>query len=476
MGWGVLNVVLGRLGTMAIGVVLARLLGPEAFGTYAVGYVALVAILSFNELGVSLAVVRWLTDPKQIVGTVNTISLVTSALLTGAVLLLAPAFTDLMGSPDATPVVRVLAANILVSGLVQTPVALLQREFRQRERTLCDQVNVWGGALVSLALAFLGQGAMSLAWGRLAGALISGVMFLRMSPIPYRLEFHREHANALLTFGLPLAGASVLFFAVGYSDQVVVSAGLGPTALGFYAMAFNLAGWPLALISTPLRGVAPAAFARLQGDPPKMRATFITTLGLLAAVSFPVCAGMAAAAGPLVLLVYGDKWGPSAVILAWLVIAVALRIVHELCYDFLVVVGASRAILATQAAWLIALVPAALWMASVAGGEGVAIAQLSVMAVVVLPLYLGQLRRHGLPAVAALRAIAVPAVVSVVYALLAHAVVVRLDSTVPSLLATAGLGVVAMALLVFPRRDLILGVLPWRRKRAPAAAGGVADG
>ena len=56
---------MGRFGTLAIGIALARLLGPEAFGTFAVATVALLAMLSFNELGVSLAIVRWADDPEN---------------------------------------------------------------------------------------------------------------------------------------------------------------------------------------------------------------------------------------------------------------------------------------------------------------------------------------------------------------------------------------------------------------------------
>ena len=72
--WGLLNTVVSRLGTLGIGIVLARMLGPESFGTFAVAMVALMAVLSFNELGVSLAIVRWPEDPAKIVPTVNTIS------------------------------------------------------------------------------------------------------------------------------------------------------------------------------------------------------------------------------------------------------------------------------------------------------------------------------------------------------------------------------------------------------------------
>src|SRR5262249_13600134 len=57
--WSFLNNVVGRVGSSLTAIVLARLLVPADYGVYAVALVALSALLSLNELGVSLAAVRW---------------------------------------------------------------------------------------------------------------------------------------------------------------------------------------------------------------------------------------------------------------------------------------------------------------------------------------------------------------------------------------------------------------------------------
>lgn len=49
-----------RLGNFATGIILARFfLGPEAWGVYGIAQTVLLVLLSANELGVSLAIVRW---------------------------------------------------------------------------------------------------------------------------------------------------------------------------------------------------------------------------------------------------------------------------------------------------------------------------------------------------------------------------------------------------------------------------------
>jgi O-antigen/teichoic acid export membrane protein len=394
--WSFLNTVVSRLGTMFIGIVLARLLGPEAFGTFAVATVAMLAMLSFNELGVSLAIVRWKDDPARIAPTVNSISVLSSVMLFGVVVLTAPSFASAMGNPEATNVVRLMSIAIVIDGTVATPAALLQREFKQGRRMAIDQMNTWLGAVVSLALALTGVGAMSLAIGRIAGSLVSAVMFLLWSPLAYSFGFDTSTAKALLRFGLPLAGASMIVFAVGYADQLVAGAILGSTALGFYVLAFNVSSWPVAVFSRPLRNVAPAAFARLQHDRAQMNDAYQRTLGLLTAVALPVCALLAGASKPIIEIIYGAEWAAAATVLALLGIVAAARIFFELSYDYLVVLERSRSIFIIQILWLATGLPGLIAGARIGGLQGIAIAQTVVAIAIILPAYIFVLVRAGI--------------------------------------------------------------------------------
>jgi O-antigen/teichoic acid export membrane protein len=396
LGWSFVSTAFGRLSTLAIGIALARILGPAEFGTFAVAMVALIALLSFNELGVSLAVVRWPAEPDEIAPTVATISLLSSTVIYVGCFFGAPAFASAMGDPESVPVIRVLALCLLVNGLVATPVAILQRTFRQDRKLIADQVTNWLGALTSITLALTGMGAMSLAIGQLAGAVGGAILFAAFAPRGLRFGFKRRVARDLLKFGLPLAGSSVVLFAVTNADRFLVGALLGPVQLGFYVLAANLSNWPLSVFSQPVRAVAPAALARLQHDPPAMRGAFVSIAGLLAAVTIPVCVVLAGAAEPLIHLLYGDVWAMSATVLPWLGLLAAMRILFELCYDYFVVVGSTRVVLTVQLIWLAVLVPALWWGASHGGVAGAAAAQFVVAVLIVAPLYGYELHRAGI--------------------------------------------------------------------------------
>ena len=461
----VANTLVSRVGTFAIGVALARILGPEEFGTFAVALLALLAVLSFNELGVSLAIVRWPDSPKLIAPTVATLSAASSVAFAILAVIVAPAFCAAMGAPDATDIVRLLALSVIIDGVVAAPAAMLQRDFRAGRRMVIDQVVSWLGALVSISTALAGMGAMSLAAGRIAGALAGAVLFLHAQPV--RFGFDRAIARRLLAFGLPLALSSIVVFAVKSIDQVIVGGVLGPIALGYYVLALNLASWPVAVFSQPVRDVSPAAFARLQGDPPALRKAFVSSVGLLTAVTLPVCLVLSGAAEPIISVVYGAVWLPGAVVLGWLGLLSAMRILFELFYDYFVVVGKTRVVLMVQVVWFVALIPALYAGAQLAGIAGAAAAHVFVAAAVVLPLWLLQLHRAGIAWVALARGVAVPlacgAAVAVV-ALAAHRFI-SLD-----LLALAVAGGAVLAALAVEARGMRATVRVLRTSVSSAAA------
>lgn len=451
LGWSFLSTVLSRFSLMGISITLARMLGPQQFGTVAVAMVALLAILSFNELGVTLAIVRWPADPREIVPTITTISVATSLLLYVALFFSAPSFAQAMGDPAAIPVIRVLGLSVITNGFVGVSAALLERYFLGGRKLIADQVHGWLGALMSLGLVLAGFGPMSLAVGSVAGAAVSGVLIVIFAPVRLRLGFDRGRARQLLWFGLPLAGSSLVVFLIGNTDNLITGHILGSRELGFYVLAWNLASWPVGMFSQPVRSVAPALFSRLQDDRAAMRTGFVSAVGLLGCVTLPVCFLISGAAVPLVGFVYGAQWHPAAQPLVWLALLGALRVMFELSYDYFVVLARSRVVVLVQVAWLVFLIPALIAGARLDGIRGVAVAGFAVAAGVVLPWYLVELRRVGIGCRALARSTRLPlgAGLLVAVAAIAAAKWIRDD-----FLANAAAGVVTAAVIALLARRM----------------------
>ncbi len=233
--WSLANTVLSRVVSLGAGILLARILDPKDYGVYAVAMVVLTALLSMNELGVSLAVVRWPGDVGRIAPTVAKSAVGVSALLYVLAYALAPAFASTLNAPGAAPMIRLLSVCILVDAVAAVPAGLITREFQQRRRLVIDLAGFASGTALTIVLA--------LSWGTRS-----------MEPaLGFRgLECHRGRdvrragahvvwssgsdagvARDLLAFGLPLAGSSGVLFLLMNLDYVVVGRLLGATSLGF---------------------------------------------------------------------------------------------------------------------------------------------------------------------------------------------------------------------------------------------------
>ncbi|MFI6931698.1 oligosaccharide flippase family protein [Streptomyces sp. NPDC050287] len=456
--WSLINTVVMRLGNFATGVLLARFaLGPAQWGVYGIAQTVLLVLLSANELGVGLAIVRWDGDPRRFAPTVLTLGTASSALLYAAIFVSAPTVAGLLGSPEASGVLRVMCLCLVIDGVAQVPAGFLTREFAQGKRMAIDALNFVLSTAVTLVLAFAGWGAMSFAWGAVAGNIAALVGCALAAPGTLRFGWDPGQARALLKFGLPLAGASLLALGVVNVDTMVVGSSLGPVALGFYVLAFNMSGWPVRVISEAARRVSFAGFSRLADTPQALAQGFSRALGVLVTGTVPLCVLLAGLAAPVVHLVYGVTWLPAADALPWLMALGLVRIGCELAYDCLVAAGQRRSLILVQGLWLVALVPVLVIGARLHGIVGVSQGHVLVAVGLVVPVFVFALGRAGISLGHIARACAWPLFGGVVMALVLLAAKRLLGDGTLALVVVGTTALVCYVVCVLPSRRFLRG-------------------
>lgn len=392
LAWSTANNVVLRIGSLLVTVVVARLLAPRDIGVFAVALAVVVILGTFADLGASAFLVRS-PDPGRAEPTVAFLGVCTSGALGCATYLAAGPIAAAFGNPAAAPVVELLSVSVALAGLSVVPAAALQREFQQSRQLVCDAANLLGGALATVVLVLADQGAMSLAWGRLAGQAMGTALQFQLSGTRVRWGWEPAIAREVLRFGTPLAGANVLSWLLLSIDTVVVSHALGPVLLGFYVLAFNVSSWPVGAVAQPVRVIALPAFSRGEGGGPA--ASFPGAAALTWAVALPVGLLLAVLSRPLVAFLYGERWAASATALVGLGLLGALRVLFDLSATFAVARGRTREVLGVQAWWVLVLAPSMLLAVDRWGITGAAWAHVVVAATAVLPAYLLVLRGRG---------------------------------------------------------------------------------
>jgi O-antigen/teichoic acid export membrane protein len=231
--WSLIGAASMRLGGLALGMVLARLLTPEDFGLYAIALSVMYFLMHVNDVGLIAATVQWRGRLEQMAPTATTLALAFSVVVYGLFWVLAPAFASLAGSPQAAPVGRLLTMVILVDGVTAVRAASLLRTFQHHRITVANLLGLFANAAVAIPLAVRGAGALSFAGGQVAGAVITGGFVIWSARIPWRFGFDRAIARRLMGFGLPLALALGVEAVLLNVDYILVGRIMGAAALGF---------------------------------------------------------------------------------------------------------------------------------------------------------------------------------------------------------------------------------------------------
>src|SRR5688572_28479728 len=156
--WQALSFGLGRGLTLVTTIVLARLLTPEEFGLVALALVFVTFAEYLTDLGVAQALVYFERD-RRTQDAALVVCVASGTVLAAAVLLAAPAIAAFFDAPDVAPMVRVLAASLLISALRQVPVALLRRELAFQRVLVSELARAVVQGAVSITLAATGAGA-----------------------------------------------------------------------------------------------------------------------------------------------------------------------------------------------------------------------------------------------------------------------------------------------------------------------------
>jgi PST family polysaccharide transporter len=143
----------------------------------------------------------------------------------------------------------------------------------------------------------------------------------------------------LYAFGIHMVGSNFVDFFSRRSDDFLIGYFLGPTALGYYTIAYSLLVAMTDLLIVVPSAVAFSAFSRLQSERARMQSSFYEATHLMSIVAFPIFFGMLILAPEVVLVLYGENWSPSIPVIQILMLIGLLHSAFYLYGNVLKAVG-----------------------------------------------------------------------------------------------------------------------------------------
>ena len=279
----------------------------------------------------------------------------------------------------------VSCSGLIVGALAGVPGAVLAKELRFRFLTVLGVTCTMVAAITTLTFAWLGFGYWALLIGSMISAIIrtATILYLR----PTRLVWPRlSSLRKPLRFGWRISVAMVALNSYQRLDDFVAGKMLGPTALGFYGNAWELANVPIEKVASLVTTVIPSYFSAVQNDPAALRRYLRVLTEMIALATFPATVGLSLVAPEAVPLIFGHKWEGMIGPLQILSFYAGFRSIVALLPKLLTAVGKVHYVMWNELAGLVIL-PVAFYIGSFRGTTGIAWAWVFAYPLVVVPLY-----------------------------------------------------------------------------------------
>jgi O-antigen/teichoic acid export membrane protein len=318
----------GQILRVAVAVTIARLLSPGEYGRAALALVFASLVLVFSDLALGAALVqrKILTDRDRATAFWVTVGSGVAFTLIGVAL--AGPIASLYGQPDVKPLLMALSASFILTAIGATQQSLLLREMDFRRVEVLNLIGALAGGVVAVGLAIAGTGAWAIIGQQLATAgVTSALLWIACDWRPQR-TFSRASFRDLGSFSGPLVGHRLLFYLHQNADRFLIGRALGASALGVYAVAYNLMLVPASRLGAPVQRIVGPAFSRMQDDPERMAAAWARVTRMVGTLAIPGLVGLVLVAPDFIPVVLGQKWAaaiPVVQILAWVGILQALQ-------------------------------------------------------------------------------------------------------------------------------------------------------
>lgn len=306
--WRLLTQFSTKAVTFVVGIILARLLGPEAYGTIAI----LMIFVSLSEVIVDSGFGAAVIQRKDIfdvdLNSVFCVQFSMSLLFYGILFMAAPYIEAYYQMHGITQYLRVIAIVLPLNSIRAIQTAIISRNLLfNLSFPIAVTSSVVSGA-VGVALAYLGFGVWALVWSTLSASIAATIVAFSLVRWVPRFVFSFKSIKRLWGFGWKMFASSIVdnIFVDLYS--LVIGKVYTAVDLALYNRGRQFPQLAMDSINSSLMTVAFPALSKLQDDPIRLREAMRKMIQVSSFVVMPMLAGLAAVSSSVVQLLLGDEW------------------------------------------------------------------------------------------------------------------------------------------------------------------------
>jgi stage V sporulation protein B len=330
---------------LAVSVILARRLGSDGFGIYALTMTVVMFALLLARLGLSSTVRRYVAEldgkgkletASIVVGRALRLGIASGALVTLALAVTALPLAIFFRRPELQVDLLIGAAMLLpmvVVGILRAVLTGLQR-YRNLVGLNLVTSPLW--VVACAVVVWRGGGVPAVLLASLAIELINlgvlGAWSLRSVGIRWRATLPADLRTRVQRYNLALALLIVLNAVVWERSEILFLGRFHDAAqVSFYAVPFALTERVVDLLPGAILGVLlpGLSFARGASDPGRFSAVFSNALRYLAMLTLPICLFGIPLAPAVIRVLYGSQFDGAVIVLQILLVSVVFGVLGQ---------------------------------------------------------------------------------------------------------------------------------------------------
>ena len=314
--WSALTEIASKLISPVAGMILARLLTPEAYGAVATTTI----IISFAELFTDAGFHRYIiqhdfTDDDDRDKSINVAfwtNLVISLIIWGIIIVFRSPIARIVGSPGLETAIVVACAAIPIAAFSSIQSAIYKRNLNFRIPFIVRMIGLGITFFITIPLAFWLRSYWALIISNIVQGLATAITYTFFSNWKPRLYYSFSRLKETLSFCSSVIISSILVWINMYSAIFIVSTKFDQYSLGIYKTSISRANGLLSIISSIIIPIILPTYAKLQNDIPQLRATMLKLQKYLSIIILPAGFILFLYSNIITQIYLGKQWTDAA--------------------------------------------------------------------------------------------------------------------------------------------------------------------
>ena len=271
-----------------LGVWLARILGPEAYGL--VGMVLVVAGFArlLLDFGFSEAMVQSADTTDKVYSSAFWLNLIVSFILTAIFFLAAPLIAKFYSNENLIALCRVLSVTFIANGLSLVQRTRLEKGLRFKEIGIAEVSSSIVSVVFALVLAQQQKGVWALVALHVTKPVIYNIVVWLYSKWMPQIHFSLNSIKHLFRFSSALFMNGLLGTTAMNIDKLLIGRSLGELNLGIYTKSFSTVRMPVDQMMSAVGRVMFPAYSLIQDDKARIYSIYKRVVLLSSTLLFPI--------------------------------------------------------------------------------------------------------------------------------------------------------------------------------------------